>query len=65
MYSSSQVARRLGLSTAQVQKMARQGKLSAYITPLGRLYSEEDVVALEAYRAAHPERRGRPIKASA
>ena len=49
--AASQVARRLGVSTARVAQLRVEGKLRGVKTALGFLYSEEAVARLERARA--------------
>ena len=49
--SASQVARRLGLSTARVAQLREAGELESEQTPLGYLYDEVDVAELERSRS--------------
>ena len=49
--AASQVARRLGVSTARVAQLRVEGKLTGMRTALGYLYTEEAVARLERERA--------------
>lgn len=48
----SQAAKRIGLSTQRVHQLAAEGKIRFKLTPLGRLFSEEDVESLRRDREA-------------
>ena len=52
LLSASQVARRLGISSARVNQLRKEGKLAAQETPIGYLYSREDIENLAKARQA-------------
>lgn len=68
--TTSEAARRLGLSENSVRGLVRTGKLDAQITPLGALISPASVERLRlarerANRVPHgPTRRIRPVRAA-
>ena len=56
MLSVGQVARRLGLSTGRVVQLEKEGVLRCSRSPLGRLFSVEDVERLARERQKEGER---------
>jgi excisionase family DNA binding protein len=60
LLSTTQVARKLGLSDRRVTQLAADGKLPCVPTPIGRLFDPEDVAAFAARRAASTPRGRKP-----
>lgn len=55
--TSGQAARVLDVSDVTVRKWADEGRLSAVVTPLGRLLDADSVLTLAAERTAREQRR--------
>jgi DNA-binding transcriptional MerR regulator len=52
--TSSQAARELGVSPERVRQLAKEGRLAAIDTPLGRLFDPADVERLRLERKGQP-----------
>jgi excisionase family DNA binding protein len=59
--SSSQAARRLGVSQSLIRVLVASGKLPAKRTPLGALILASDIDRLREERAKRPVGPGRPV----